>query len=1183
MQIRKLTGLILLGVVLPFFLSSAWADSSEDIPAGGNNVIQGHRGMFNAEDFDLVNTEVDDDGCLVLNTGYGAVDPSQIVIPFTQNVSVTFIYEETDYKSTDFGWMLAKDGTTGTKHEIYQNVNDNDRNGVLDRGPDDQNDAYGDANGDGTVDARDNKIDLGRFAGGTELAFYLKVDNQNSIFYTAKGWNSDAYASTSGECSLAEAGNNFTKTYHLGRLRGIEGECTLNSYWMPSVAYARTRGLFDIQFAEDDVAVLGIKHNKPFSHVVVGAPDNNPNQWVLGWEDREGGGDTDHNDLIFQIERENGGMARLQYSKAIVPDHEHAYFTGVSLAVYDRMPCVDKTGITYYLSIDNGNNWVEITGWDEVYSFTPNADGSKTLGSRITGWTPGTPEFTYRTRRVDFAGKGLSGGRLIWKAEFTSQEKACQPGVMGLSLDAGSASHNFFSHSSPVVISNILFSGNYETPAASWTDKTMRGHLVATQLYNPHNPDVAEPAKIWDAGEKLNQKSPADRNIKFPNITITSVANEKLDHGDDLKKSFSGTLSHHPLLATSIVISDQRESFYDKHIDVLEGSLGGTGTINRFTGEFEITFNTAPGKNQPITASYNYYTVHEQLLDFVGGRVTNAMLGLDHTEIIPDGLIYDFDGNAEITEADGDWLVKWVRGYKDGKSTPKQWLLGAIDHSVPAAATPPGRPAWLFGTAIPMTERESYESYQISKALRPTVMFVGARDGMLHAFDAGKFRHGTNAGTAFKENRGYFEWQDKSGDCPAYCSGDCTECPDYGTGEELWAFIPANLLGRLKNNLRNADDQAYVDASPTLADVFIGGQWKTVLLSAQGNGGDTVFCLDVTDPYDPKFLWEFADPNLFRSRSLPSVARIGRIVDGETIKWVAFFVSGKTDDATSYPSLYMINIADGSVERRILLDNDTVGVGGVPSAQPALIDSDGNGYLDRIYLGSNKGGLYKINLPDDPNNDMDDINHCIVNGDFIDDEFNEIPTDQQNHPIYGSPVAVVDNSLTAEGSVSYQIMLFYGTGDNPFYDENIDLRNTRYHLFAYRDEDEKGRCDQSRVYLEWFYELPEGQRIFASPFVAANNIYFGTSTAETAGPGPGGGNNQSTDNGGGIIALSMDGDLIMTKNVGNVITPPLVVDEHLYTKSQLHGLQSFGSGPYNNQAKVGRTPEFKMRRWREFF
>jgi len=566
--------------------------------------------------------------------------------------------------------------------------------------------------------------------------------------------------------------------------------------------------------------------------------------------------------------------------------------------------------------------------------------------------------------------------------------------------------------------------------------------------------------------------------------------------------------------------------------------------------------------------------------------VTNAMLGLDNTEIIPDGLIYDFDGNAEITEADGDWLVNWIRGYKDGKNTPKQWLLGAIDHSVPAGATPPGRPAWLFGTAIPAAERESYESYQISKGLRQTVMFVGAGDGMLHAFDAGKFRHADNEGTAFIENRGYFEWQDKSDDCPDYCSSDCTQCPDYGTGEELWAFIPANLIGRLKNNLRQADDQAYVNASPALADVYIGGRWKTVLLSAEGNGGDTVFCLDVTDPYNPKFLWEFADPALFRGRSSPSVARIGRIVDGATTKWVAFFVSGMTRDATLYPSIYMINIADGNLVNRIFLDTDTAGAGGLPSGQPTIIDSDGNGYLDRIYIGSDKGRLYKINIPDDPNinnNLLYDINHCVINGDFTDDEFNEISTAQRYHPIYGSPVAVVDNRLAAGGHGSYKIRLFYGTGDNPYYDEDIDWANTRYHFFAYRDEDEKGRCDQSRVHLEWFYELPEGQRIFASAFAAAENIYFGTTTAETAGPGPGGGDNQSINYGGGISALSMDGDLIMTKNVGNIIIPPLVVDEHLYTKSQLHGLQSFGGGPYNNQAKVGRTSEVKMRSWREFF
>ena len=464
-------------------------------------------------------------------------------------------------------------------------------------------------------------------------------------------------------------------------------------------------------------------------------------------------------------------------------------------------------------------------------------------------------------------------------------------------------------------------------------------------------------------------------------------------------------------------------------------------------------------------------------------------------------------------------------------------------------------------------------------------MYVGARDGMLHAFDAGKFRHGNNEDTAYEEKRGYFEWQDASGDCPDYCSSDCSECPDYGTGEELWAFIPANLIPRLKNNLRKADDQAYVDASPALADVYIGGQWKTVLLSAEGNGGDTVFCLDITDPDNPNFLWEFADPDLFRSRSSPSVAQIGRIVDGGTTKWVAFFVSGKTYDATLYPSIYMINIADGRLVRRIVLDTDVGGQGGVPSGQPTIIDSDGNGYIDRVYIGSDKGRLHKINIPDDPNINLYDINHCVINQDFIDDDSNEILTAQRYHPIYGSPVAVVDNSLTTEGSVSYKVRLFFGTGDSPYYDEGINTDSTLYHFFAYRDENGKGQCEQSRVYLDWFYKLPAGQRIFASAFAAAGNIYFGTSTAETQDPCAGGGENQSTINGGGIYALSMEGGVMMTDkiDVGNVITSPLVIDEHLYVKSQLHGLQSFGDVPYNNPTKVGGTPEFSMRNWREFF
>jgi hypothetical protein len=279
----------------------------------------------------------------------------------------------------------------------------------------------------------------------------------------------------------------------------------------------------------------------------------------------------------------------------------------------------------------------------------------------------------------------------------------------------------------------------------------------------------------------------------------------------------------------------------------------------------------------------------------------------------------------------------------------------------------------------------------------------------------------------------------------------------------------------------------------------------------------------------------------------------------------------------------MIDIADGSVIRRIFLNADAGGIGGVPSGQTTIIDSDGNGYIDRIYIGSDKGYLYKVNIPDDPGIKRYDINHCVINDDFTDDESNEIDADQRWHPIYGSPVAIVENGLNAQGNIIYNIRIFFGTGDSPYYDENIDSGNTRYHFFAYRDRNQKGQCDQNFVHLDWFHEFEAGERIFASAFAAAGNIYFGTSTAETEDPCAGSGDNQSTVSGGVLYALSFEGDLILDQTVGNITASPLVVDQHIYVKSQSMGLRSFGGGPYNNPTIMGGSPQFTMRNWRELF
>jgi hypothetical protein len=375
-----------------------------------------------------------------------------------------------------------------------------------------------------------------------------------------------------------------------------------------------------------------------------------------------------------------------------------------------------------------------------------------------------------------------------------------------------------------------------------------------------------------------------------------------------------------------------------------------------------------------------------------------------------------------------------------------------------------------------------------------------------------------------------------------------------------------------------------------LADVYIDHdadddkEWRTVLLAAEGNGGDTIFCLDVTDPDNPTFLWEFSDPDLFRSRSSPAVGQIGRIydTDTDTAKWIAFFVSGKTEDSTMYPSIYMINIEDGSVVQRVVLNEDTGsgpntrGQGGVPSGQPAIIDADYNGYHDRMYIGTDKGFMYKVTLPDSPETKNNDITHCVINDDFDEDDdgTDEVDAAQQYHPIYGSPVALIDNIFTDEGKIDYRIRIFFGTGDSPYYDENINTGNTTYHFFAYLDKGQKDDC--GNVSLDWAYALPAGHRIFTTAFAAAGQIYFGTSTAETEDPCEA----DPAADPGILFVLTIEGTVVMSKAVGNITTTPLVEDQHLYYVTPQDGLSFLGSGQYNNELITGGEPEVTIQQWR---
>jgi hypothetical protein len=90
---------------------------------------------------------------------------------------------------------------------------------------------------------------------------------------------------------------------------------------------------------------------------------------------------------------------------------------------------------------------------------------------------------------------------------------------------------------------------------------------------------------------------------------------------------------------------------------------------------------------------------------------------------------------------------------------------------------------------------------------------------------------------------------------------------ETATGNEKWAYIPRNLLGKLKNDRANPGaDEAFaaVDGSPVAKDIYFDHDgnpntdkvWRTVLIFSEGWGNNYIFALDVTDPDNWRVMWE---------------------------------------------------------------------------------------------------------------------------------------------------------------------------------------------------------------------------------------------------------------------------------------------------------------------------------------
>lgn len=274
---------------------------------------------------------------------------------------------------------------------------------------------------------------------------------------------------------------------------------------------------------------------------------------------------------------------------------------------------------------------------------------------------------------------------------------------------------------------------------------------------------------------------------------------------------------------------------------------------------------------------------------------------------------------ADQAAAVGAPLVNYLRGDRsnEGDGVDKFYrvrrhLLGDIANS---EATYVKKPLFNYADA-------GYTAYKQANDDRPGAVYVGANDGMLHAFDA-------------------------------------------ETGAELWAYVPTMVipkLYRLADKNYGNDHQPYVDGSPVAGDIYTGSAWRTILVGGLGAGGRGYYALDVTDPASPRALWEFTDTNLGLTFGKPEITKLK---DGT---WVVIFASGynNVSPGDGRGRLYVLRASDGTLLRTIDTGSgSTTTPSGLAHIRAWADRTDVNNTTLRVYGGDNDGNLWRFDVNGD--------------------------------------------------------------------------------------------------------------------------------------------------------------------------------------------------------------------------
>ncbi|MEA5124592.1 pilus assembly protein [Xanthomonas floridensis] len=439
-----------------------------------------------------------------------------------------------------------------------------------------------------------------------------------------------------------------------------------------------------------------------------------------------------------------------------------------------------------------------------------------------------------------------------------------------------------------------------------------------------------------------------------------------------------------------------------------------------------------------------------------------------------------------------------------GKLRDRSTVLGDIINSAPLISAPVDDYGYR---ALGGTLGTSYTNYLNAKRTNQGYMvYAGANDGMLHAFDGGMNGSGTVTG---------------------------------GGGRERFGYIPATSYGHMGNLLlpyqsnkgsaQPFDHRYFVDGPLAVGDTYYNNSWKTTLVGTTGAGGRGAFALDVSSPGAfgvGSRLWEINDlsgdatvrSNIGHVLGKPVIVPV-RAANG-SVSWKAIFGNGY-DSAGGKAVLFVVDIGTSStpVVRMIEATEPGNAISGrnglgniivLDRVDNLTIDQatgmparTRDGYADTVYAADLRGAVWKF--------DLNSTAASVTVPVFTTGTYTE------GGRTYRQPIT---GGLQAASGENGGVLVLFGTGSFSFNDDSLSSSTqhiqslygftdqvdgvittalTRANLTPYSVATAASGTTRSlqvgaapTTTLGWYVDLPAGERFVGYPELVSGILFMPT-------------------------------------------------------------------------------------------